>query len=117
VCQTYELHGVVLDADSGQPIAKLHVALGQSFDPDRFYAGYRGTKDFSDANGEFTLSVDDEMQNGVKAGADNYADQIQTLVKDYDASVKMEFRLKPSATLDGTVIGPDGTPLPAYRWH
>jgi hypothetical protein len=111
-----QVQGQVLDADSGQPVTKFHAAAGRSYEPDRFYSDHPGKRDFSDENGQFTLSLDEEQQNGVQVGADDYADQVQQVPSDQqDGVIKMEFRLKPSAALQGTVVGADGSPLPGVQ--
>jgi len=110
-----EVQGQVVDADSGEPVAKFRAAVGRSFNLDQFSADYPGTKEFADANGRFTLSLEEEEQNALRVGADDYADQIQSLPKEQEGVIKMEFRLKPSAALHGTVVGRDGSPLPGVQ--
>jgi hypothetical protein len=110
-----QIQGHVLDADSGQPVTKFRASAGRFFDPERFFADYPGTKEIADANGQFTLSLDEEQQNGIRVEADDYADRIQSVPADQEGVIKMEFRLKPSLALHGTVVGPDGAPLPGVQ--
>lgn len=107
-----EVRGWVLDAETEKPITKFRVAVGQFFSLDTFYADSRGTKDFSDANGAFTLSLDEEQTSAIKAEADDYAEQAQRLPKAENGVVQVIFHLKPSAALRAVLVMPDGTPVP-----
>ena len=106
-----QIDGYVFDADSGQPITKFRVGSGRSFGTPNFIVDYPGMKDYSDANGHFTLSLDEEEQNGLRVAADDHADQTQTLPQRQSGEIRMEFRLKPSPALRGIVQAPDGTPV------
>ncbi len=112
-----QVQGLVLDAESGQPVTNFNAAPGHSYgmDADQFYSNYTGTRDFSDANGQFTVSLDEEDQNAIRVGADNYANQTQSIPRDQEEVLKMEFRLKPSPAVRGTVVGMDGAPLPGVQ--
>lgn len=112
-----EVQGQVVDAQSGQSVTNFNAAPGHSYglDSDQFYSNYTGTRDFSDANGQFTLSLDEEDQNAIQVSAHDYANQTQSIPRDQEDVIKMEFRLKPSPALNGTVIGTDGVPLPGVQ--
>jgi hypothetical protein len=112
-----EVNGQVVDAESGQPVTNFNAAPGHSYglDPDQFNSNYAGTRDFSDANGQFTLSLDEEEQNAIRVGAADYANQTQSIPTDQQDVIKMEFRLKPSPAIHGTAVGTDGAPLPGVQ--
>jgi hypothetical protein len=109
-----QVEGYVLDADSGQPIMKFKAAYGQATGSDRFYAGSGHTKEYSDPNGHFTLEIDDQLYNGVRVEAKDYAAQVQDVGTEARTS-KVEFRLKPSASLEGIVVSQDGQPQPGVQ--
>jgi hypothetical protein len=108
------VEGYVLDAGTGQPVTEFKASVGQSFNQDQFYANGGQTKDYSDPNGHFTLDVDDQLHNAVRVEAKDYAAQIQELGTE-TRSIKLEFRLKPSAALKGIVLSPDGQPQPGVQ--
>src|SRR5439155_22282665 len=97
------------------PLTKFRVGSGRSYGPDQFFVDYPGMKDYADANGQFTLSLTEQEQNGVRAGADDYAEQTQTLPEAQNGVIRIEFRLKPSAALRGVVMAQDGTPVPGAQ--
>jgi hypothetical protein len=111
-----QVEGYVLDADSGQPITKFKAAYGQALGADRFYYSSPGhTKEYSDPNGHFTLEIDDQLYNGVRVEAKDYAAQVQDVGTEARTS-KVEFRLKASASLEGIVISQeDGQPQPGVQ--
>jgi hypothetical protein len=113
--KSFEIQGLVLDADSGQPITNFHATLGQSWNADQFFSNNGGGQDVVNADGQFTLSVHDEQENAVKVSADNYAEQVQSMEQNQDGPANLEFRLKPTASVQGTVVGTDGAPLPGVQ--
>jgi hypothetical protein len=110
-----EIEGIVLAADTGLAITRFRAGAGKISRPNDFYADYPGMKDIADPNGRFTLSPDEEGADGVRVTADDFADAVQALPAEQGGAIRMEFRLKPSPALHGTVIGPDGTPLPGIQ--
>jgi len=110
-----QVQGVVLDADSGQPITKFRVGVGRMFGQGELNVNDPGMQNFADANGQFTLSVEQEQQDGILVTADDHAKAVKTLAEPQSGVIKMEFRLNSSDALRGTVVTPDGTPLPGVQ--
>ncbi len=107
-----KLEGVVLDAETGKPIPKFRVGVGQVFSADQFHADYPGMKDYANENGRFSAEVSEQQNNASKAEADDYAAQVQSLSAAQDGVVQVVFRLKPSPALRAVVVTPEGTPVP-----
>lgn len=104
-----QVQGHVLNAETGQPVTQFRVAVGQKMD-ERFY-NPQG-KDFTSAEGFFTIDVGEENENGIQASAKDYAEQIQILPKtDGDSPTQVDFKLKPSPALEGIVITLNGQPV------
>jgi hypothetical protein len=115
-----QVEGYVLDADAGQPVTKFQVTPGRTFNSpglplvaDNFFRNGQ-TKDFSDSNGRFTLELDDQDQNAVQVQAKDYAAKVQQVSADL-RTLRLEFRLKPSASLQGIVVSQDGQPQPGAQ--
>ena len=102
--------GRVVDADTDKPITKFHVGAGQSFGASSRVLNVR-PQEFNDPNGAFTLDLDEEANNCLAAGADDYADSGQVLPEAKDGVVTVVLRLKPSSALKGIVVTPDGQPV------
>jgi hypothetical protein len=110
-----QVEGYVLDADTSQPITKFQVATGRAYGTDSFYPSGSGqAKPQSDANGHFTIELDDQDQTGVRVEAKDYGSQVKTVDAESRTS-KLEFRLKPSASLQGIVVSQDGQPQPGVQ--
>jgi hypothetical protein len=109
-----QVEGFVLDAESGQPITKFKASFGQAFGTDNFYANSSQIKEYSDPNGYFTLEIDDQLYNGVRVEAKDYAAQVQDVGTEA-RNRKVEFRLKPSPALQGIVVSQDGQPQPGVQ--
>ena len=110
-----QVEGYVLDAATSQPVTKFQVAAGRTFGNDNFYPSGSGqTKQQSDPNGHFTIELDDQDQTAVRVEAKDYASQIKTVDAESRTS-KLEFRLKPSASLKGIVVSQDGQPQPGVQ--
>jgi beta-lactamase regulating signal transducer with metallopeptidase domain len=109
-----QVQGQVLDADTGQPVTKFRVAAGRSFDGNlaNFYPDWPGLKDYTDPTGKFALELGEEENNAIQAAADDYSDQTQLLPEAKEGMVQVTLRLKPSKTLEGLVVAPDGRPVP-----
>ncbi len=108
-----QLEGVVLDATTEQPVTKFTVRTGHtSGDNDSNVYGVIRYKDFSAADGRFTLTLEEEDDNAVLVMADGYADKVEKFPDAQNGSVQIIVKLKPAATLSGVVLGPDGTPAP-----
>jgi uncharacterized GH25 family protein len=109
-----QIHGQVLDENTGNPLAKFRVGVGRTSnnnDTESFYADWPGLKDKTDANGQFTLEVREEASSAIRAEADDHLGQTQILPEAQGTQAQITFRLKPSADLHGIVTAPDGTPL------
>ncbi|HSY19640.1 MAG TPA: carboxypeptidase regulatory-like domain-containing protein [Candidatus Acidoferrales bacterium] len=108
------VQGQVVDADTGNPITKFRVGVGR--DPQNFggtfNADYPGMKDYSDANGAFTLQLDEEYDTYIDAMADDYAESGQALPAAQNDTVQVTLKLKQSPALRGVVVSPAGQPLP-----
>lgn len=107
-----QVQGWVLDAETEKPITKFRVGVGRYQGADSFYADYPGVKDYADANGAFSLDLSEEESSGIKAEADDYAEQIQKLPEAQNGVVQVVLRLKPSAALRAVLVTPEGTPVP-----
>lgn len=53
--KTRTIQGQVVDADSGNPIAKFRIGVGRNPGTGTFYADWPGMKEYTDASGKFTL--------------------------------------------------------------
>jgi protocatechuate 3,4-dioxygenase beta subunit len=110
-----QVEGYVLDAATSLPITKFQVSVGRSFGTDSFYPEGSGqAKEYSDANGHFTIEMDDQNQTAVRVEAKDYASQVKTVEVESRTS-KLEFRLNPSPALKGIVVSPDGQPQPGVQ--
>ncbi|MDR3460574.1 MAG: carboxypeptidase regulatory-like domain-containing protein [Verrucomicrobiae bacterium] len=110
--KTRTVHGQVVDADTGNPVTKFRIGFGRNPGGGNFYADYPGMADHADANGMFSLDLNEEEDTQVKAEADDYAEQIQPLPAAQNDTVQVTLRLKPSPALHGVVVSPAGQPLP-----
>jgi hypothetical protein len=111
-----QVDGYVIDADTSQPVTKFQVTPGNTFNSpngDNFYPSGEA-KDFSDANGHFTFELDDQDQKAVKVQAKGYAAKAQAVSAD-SRTIQLEFRLKPSASLQAIVVSQDGQPQPGVQ--
>ncbi len=106
-----QVKGWVLDATTQRPITKFRVGVGNYHGLDHFYPS-RGMKDYTDANGIFTLELDDEQQGGIKAEADDYAEKVEKLPAAQDGVIQVVLHLKPSPAVHGVLLSPEGTPVP-----
>lgn len=107
-----KVQGWVLDAQTEKPISKFRVGTGRSYSSvESFYPDYPGMKTIADANGTFSLELNEEETSGIKAVADDYAEQIEKLPDAQNGVVEVVLRLKPSASLRGVVIA-EGVPVP-----
>jgi hypothetical protein len=106
-----KIEGRVLDAATEQPVTKFRAGTGPYGGVDDFYPEYPGMKGYADANGRFSLKVDEERTGAVKVEADDYAAQVERLPEAHDGVVQVVLRLKPSAALHGVLVAPDGTPV------
>lgn len=110
-----KVQGWVVDSETEKPITKFRIGVGNKYshhpDGDRISINYPGMKEFSDPNGVFTLDVDEEQINGIKAGADDYAEKLEALPAAEDGVVKITLRLKPSPALRGILVDSLGSPV------
>jgi hypothetical protein len=107
-----QLQGLVLDADTAQPVTKFSVRTGTASGDDSNVYGVIQYKEFSAADGKFTMSLTEEADNAVAVYADGYADKIEKFPEAQSGTVQVTVHLKPAATLSGVVLAPDGTPAP-----
>jgi RNA polymerase sigma factor (sigma-70 family) len=105
-----KIEGQVLDAATEQPVTKFRAGTGPYPGADPFYADYPGMKDYADANGRFSLKVDEAETGAVKVEADDYAAQVERLPEAKNGVVHVVLRLKPSKALQGVLVTPDGAP-------
>jgi hypothetical protein len=108
-----QLQGLVLDADTGQPVTKFSVRTGHRPDPnsENIYGVIRD-QSFSAPDGRFTLELHEENDNAVEVSSDDYSLQVQSFPEAQNGIVPVTVRLKPNTALHGIVTAPDGTPLP-----
>ena len=108
-----KLQGLVLDADTGQPVTKFSVRTGhrQDENSENIYGVIRN-QEFSAPDGRFTMELNEEDDNAVAVSSDDYALQVQSFPEAQNGIVQVTVRLKPSAAIRGIVKSPDGTPLP-----
>ncbi|MFM2295698.1 MAG: Thiol-disulfide oxidoreductase ResA [Verrucomicrobiota bacterium] len=112
-----KVHGYVVDATTGQPVTKFRVGLGKSYNEgkDFYFNNSNSGEEKADVNGQFTLELQSEDSNAIRAGADDYADETQMLPAAQNGEIQVTLRLKASPALRGTVTLPDGTPLPGMN--
>jgi len=108
-----QVQGQVLDAGTGQAITTFKIAAGRKYpgQEGRFYADWPGSSEFTDPQGRFSVELNEEQTNGIQAGADDYADETQSLPEANQGIVRVVLRLKPSKTLQGIVVAADGKPV------
>lgn len=106
------LQGVVLDDSNDQPVTKFTARTGTANGDDSTVYGVIRNREFSAADGKFSLTIDEEGDNAVLIYAEGYADKVEKFPDAQDGTVSVVVRLKPSGSLSGTVIAPDGTPAP-----
>ncbi|NOS72614.1 MAG: carboxypeptidase regulatory-like domain-containing protein [Verrucomicrobia bacterium] len=108
------VQGWVVDSDTQKPITKFRVGVGRNHEAgtSRFYADYPGMKDYSDANGAFTVALNEEQNNAIKAEADDYAEKVEQLPAAENGVVQIVLKLKPSSALRGVLVNPQGAPVP-----
>ncbi len=104
------LQGLVLDATTEQPITKFTVRTGTASGDNSDVYGVIRYKDFTAADGRFSMSLEEEADNAVAVYATDYADKIEKFPDAQNGTVQVVVRLKPSASLNGVVLAPDGTP-------
>jgi uncharacterized GH25 family protein len=108
------IQGQVVDADTGNPIAKFRIGIGR--DPGNFggtfYPDSPGMRDFTDPNGAFSMPSDEENNTYIDAVADDYAEAGQVLPAAQNDIVQVTVKLKPSPALRGVVVSLSGQPLP-----
>jgi uncharacterized GH25 family protein len=108
-----QLQGLVLDADSGQPVTKFNVRTGRrgGVDDSQVY-GVINDHSYSAADGRFTVELDEANDNAVQVWSDDYLAQTESFPDAQNGTVQVTVRLKPSASLKGVVTMSDGTPVP-----
>lgn len=107
-----KITGQVVDADTDKPVTRFTAASGRSYGEYQSYGDSGAGKEFKNEEGLFTLEAHEENANAVQVTASGYAEQSQTLPVAERGEVKLLFKLKPSPTLAGTVVTPDGRPVP-----
>jgi uncharacterized GH25 family protein len=104
----------VMDATTDRPITTFRAAVGRHYnfgDSDRFNAEHPGMKNYTDANGFFTIDVNEENVSAIKAEADDYASKVEKLPGAENGVVQVMLRLKPSPALRGVVVNSQGAPV------
>lgn len=105
-----KVQGQVVDAETQKPVTRFSIAPGTSHGPKQFYPDSYASKEFRNEQGLFTLELNEQNQNSIQATADGYADEVQQLPAAENGEVKVTFRLKPSPSLVGTVLGQNDQP-------
>ncbi len=110
LAQTPEtISGTVVDAVTNQPIFRALVRLTGQAVP---------RAALTDSTGHFSFTEVDTAQITLTAQKPGYHfghnpnDPTQVQIKTADASAPVQIRLYPEALLSGTILDPDGTPLP-----
>jgi hypothetical protein len=110
------LNGLVLDATTEQPVTKFTVRTGTANEnnPDTVY-GIIQYKDFGAADGRFTMKLNEEADNAVLVMADGYTDKVEKFPEAQSGIVLVIVKMKPSESLSGIVLAPDGSPAPGVN--
>lgn len=108
-----KLQGLVLDADSGQPVTNFTVRTGTrgGVNDSQVY-GIINDHSFSAPDGRFTLDINEERDNAVQVWGDNYLSQTESFPDAQNGVIQLTINLKASAGLNGVVQMADGTPVP-----
>ncbi len=108
-----QLQGLVLDANSGQPVTNFNVRTGErnAGDSSQLY-GFINNQSFSAPDGRFTMDVGEASENAIQVWSDDYLTETESIPDAQNGVVQVTIRLKPSAALKGVVAMPDGTPVP-----
>lgn len=104
----------VVDAETEKPITSFRAGVGRRLDygvSENFYADYPGMNNYSDANGTFTVDLNEEEVNAIKAEADDYASKVEKLPNAENGVVQVTLRLKPSASIRGVLVNSQGQPV------
>jgi len=112
---TRQLQGQVLDDTNSQPVTKFTVRTGHASPDGSDLYGVIRYQDFSAADGSFTMSLEEEEDDAVAVYAEGYADKIEKFPEAQNGIVQVVVRLKPSGSLNGVVLAPDGTPAPGVN--
>lgn len=110
-----QLQGLVLDATTEQPVVKFTVRTGTASGDNSDVYGVVRYKDFTAADGRFSMSLEEEADNAAAVYADGYTDMIDKFPEAQNGIVQVTARLQPAATLSGVVLAPDGTPAPGVN--
>ncbi len=113
--QNRKVSGQVVDAETEKPVTRFTAASGRSHGENQFYADSGTSKEFRSEQGVFTLELHEENANAAQVTADGYAEQVQMLPAAENGEVKVLFKLKPSPSLVGLVVTPDGRPVADAR--
>ena len=122
------VHGMVVDADTGESIGKLKVIPGSTYINDTNWPSWNEYGTINSTNGQYEIAFDDQTgnsridTNGHASVDDNSAHIIRVEADGYDpatsrpfkldeGNVAFDFRLRKGNWLSATVRTPDGTVL------
>jgi uncharacterized GH25 family protein len=106
------LSGLVLDAETEQPVTKFTVRTGKASDSGEDVYGVIRYKNFAAADGRFSMTMEEEEDNAVLVMAEGYTDKVEKFPADSTQTIQVVVHLKPATILSGVVLAPDGSPAP-----
>jgi uncharacterized GH25 family protein len=107
------LEGLVVDANSGQPIPQFSIRTGNRSIPDQTdLYGTIGNRDFNTPDGRFTWQLENADENAVQVWNDDHSLKTESFPEAENGVIRITIRLDPADALKGIVTTADGTPVP-----
>ncbi len=106
------LQGLVVNASTEEAVTNFSIRTGTSSGDGQNIYGVITRKQFSPADGRFSMELSEADDNALAVYAEGYADKIESFSEAQNGIVQVTVRMKPTGTLTGVVVGPDGKPAP-----
>ena len=107
-----EFSGQIIDALTRQPIQAFYVGLCSTRLNNPIPSGHM-TKYIRDTEAEFTIAVPVKEEQGIIAKAAGYSPAIIPIDFKNPSTDPITVELSPGAIIEGTVLAPDGSPVPS----
>lgn len=110
--RTRKVLGVVGNEETGGPVTRFSVQWAEGDERNLYRWSDSDRNSFEDAEGHFTLDLNDERHNVIRVEADDFEPRQMRLPTPENDHVQVVVLLKPSPTPSGIVVNPAGEPLP-----
>jgi hypothetical protein len=108
-----KLEGLVLDANTGQPIQQFSIRTGHRASPNESSVyGVVRNQDFNSPDGHFSTQLEEAADDAVQVWNDDHALKTESFPEAQNGVVQVTVKLDPAAMLKGTVTTADGVPVP-----